>query len=517
MRRSDSEWWSAGFTSEWFLALSPEDRATFLNSLTDEQVEEYGRDWRVWARDTQLAPEGLWNNWLILAGRGFGKTRTGAETVQDFVRRGEWGRICLIGQGEDDIREVMVEGESGFMSIAPNDFRPIFRPAVGAGRLEWPNGAVAFCYSAADPESLRGPQFHGAWWDEPMAVPPEQRERTKYNLRMGLRLPPHPRLIMTTTPKPHRWIREEVGKGDRYAHMPVAKRKYIVTRGSTLDNAANLAEAAIEEILDEYDGTNLGRQEIYAEILGDEEGALWTADQLDKCRQVEDVPDDPIEAFEALVAFARTCDRVVVGVDPNTKNATGGGKATQSAKNAHAAGVVVVAKKGKERYVLADRSTKGGPVAWSSAAVQAFIDFEADAIVVEVNNGGDMCKMVIETQAQEMDVDVKVEKVRASRGKQRRAEPVAAAYERGYVHHKGKVGTKLKKGEFFLLEEQMCALHDGHDPTGEDFDRSDALVWGLTKLGVKKDSFKSTTGVGGFGGIFSLQDFTHGAHLEEAI
>lgn len=509
MRRSDSEWWSNGFTQEWFLGLSQEDRNTFLQSLTDDQIEDFGRDWRVWARDTQLAPEGLWSTWLILAGRGFGKTRTGAETVQDFVRRGEWGRICLIGQGEDDIREVMIEGDSGLLSIAPNDFRPVFQPSVGAGRLQWPNGAVAFCYSAADPESLRGPQFGGAWWDEPMAVPPEQRERTKYNLRMGLRLPPHPRLILTTTPKPHRWIREEVAKGERFAHLPVEKQKYVVTRGSTLDNAANLAENALEEILDEYDGTNLGRQEIYAEILGDEEGALWTADGLDKCRQVEDIPDDPIEAFEYLVAFARTCDRVVVGVDPNTT--------TSTAKNAHAAGVVVAAKRGKERYVLADRSTKGGPVAWARAAVQAFIDFEADAIVVEVNNGGDMCKMVIETEAQEMDVDVKVEKVRASRGKQRRAEPVAAAYERGYVHHKGKVGTKQNKGEFFLLEEQMTALHDLHDPTGEDFDRADALVWGLTKLGVKKDSFTSRSSTAGFGGIFNLKDFQHGAADHEAI
>lgn len=502
MRRSESEWWSAGFTAEWFDQLTREERIQFFDSLTEQQQEAYGRDWRVWARDKQLTPEGVWNNWLILAGRGFGKTRTGAEAVQDFVRSGKWGRICLIGQGEDDIREVMVEGESGFMNIAPNDFRPIFRPAVGAGRLEWPNGAVAYCYSAADPESLRGPQFNGAWWDEPMAVPPELRERTKYNLRMGLRLPPHPRLIMTTTPKPHRWIREEIAKAERFAHLPQDQQKYVVTRGSTLDNAANLADSALEEILDEYDGTNLGRQEIYAEILGDEEGALWTADGLDACRQVADLSEDPEEAFQQMVAFARTCDRVVVGVDPNTTES--------QAKTAHAAGVIVVAKKGKERYVLADRSTKGGPSKWAAAAVQAFIDFEADEIVAEVNNGGDMVKMVVETEAQEMGIDIRVHKVRASRGKQRRAEPVAAAYERGYVHHKGKVGTKLKKGEFFMLEEQMCALHDGYDPTGEDFDRADALVWGLTKLGVKKDSFKASSGVGGLGGIFSLQDFNHG-------
>lgn len=503
MRRSQSEWWSEGFTSEWFLSLSVEDRILFIDQLTDEQIEDYGRDWRVWARDEQLAPEGIWNTWLILAGRGYGKTRTGGETVQDFVKRGEWGRVCLIGQGEDDIREVMIEGESGLLAIAPNDFRPIFRPAVGAGRLEWPNGAMAFCYSAADPESLRGPQFQGAWWDEPMAVPAELRERTKYNLRMGLRTPPHPRLIMTTTPKPHRWIRDELAKSERFAHLPMEQRKYVVTRGSTLDNLANLAESAVDDILDEYDGTNLGRQEIYGEVLGDEEGALWTAEQLDKCRQVEGLSDDPEEAFEQLVAFARTCDRVVVGVDPNTTSSP--------AKNAHAAGVVVVAKKGKERFVLADRSTKGGPSAWAKAAVNAFVDFEADEIVVEVNNGGDMCKMVIEATAQDMGVDVKVHKVRASRGKTRRAEPVAAAYERGYVKHKGRVGTKLKKGEFYLLEEQMCAIHDDHDPTGEDFDRADAVVWGLTRLGVKKDSFGSKGGVSGFGGIFTMKDFVHGA------
>ena len=150
--------------------------------------------------------------------------------------------------------------------------------------------------------------------------------------------------------------------------------------------------------------------------------------------------------------------------------------------------------------------------------MEAFIDFEADAIVVEVNNGGVMCKMVIETEAQEMEVDVRVEMVRATRGKQRRAEPVAAAYERGHVHHIGAVGTKQAKGEFYLLETQMCALHEGHDETGEDFDRADALVWGLTKLGVKKNSFTSgSTGVAGFGGIFTLQDFNHGAADHAAI
>lgn len=503
MKREDSPWWSSGFTKPWWDTLSLAEREDVLDTLTDAELESFAKDWRVWGRDNQLAPEGIWTTWLIKAGRGFGKTRSGGEYIRDEVEAGSVGRIALIGQGEDDIREVMVEGESGLIAIASKGQEPKFRPSVGAGRLIWPNGATAYLYSAADPESLRGPQFELAWFDEPMAVPAEARQKTISNMRFGLRLGRRPRRIYTTTPKPHRWIREEMAKARKAAIdkrtgaiLPNTQRKYVVTEGTTKDNAENLAEDFLEGILDDYDGTNLGRQEIYGEILGDEEGALWTPDMLDKCRIK--TPTDPVERMAFLQAFAKTCDRIVVAVDPNTKAAS---------KTAHEAGIVVVGKRGAERFVIEDRSTKGGPAKWAAGALKAHQDFEADEIVAEVNQGGDMVKMVIQGAAQEEGTDVSIRMVRASRGKQRRAEPVAAAYERGIVHHLGEVGSTDRPGPFYKLETQMCSLHDALDPTGEDFDRCDAAVWGLTRLGTKKSAL--SRGAGG-AGILTFGDFVNG-------
>lgn len=490
MKREDSEWWREGFTREWWLGveedgvdpqfwkhppLPEEDRLSFLNLLDDEQLVSFHCDWRVWARDSQLAPEGLWTTWLLLAGRGFGKTRVITETCDESARTGAAGRIALVGQGEDDIREVLIEGDSGFMKIAKPGMQPKFQPSVGAGRLIWPNGATAYLYSAADPESLRGPQFDLAVFDEPMAVPAEFRQKTISNLRFGLRLGVRPRLMYATTPKPHRWLTEELAKAAKYQHLPLEQRRYILTRGSTWENRANLPEAFFEGLIEDYEGTNLGRQEIYAEILGDEEGALWTAGMLDKCRL--ETPSDPADRMAYIRQFARSSKRVVIGVDPNN---------SASSKTAHEAGIVCAAIRGERRIIIDDWSIGGGPQKWGSRAVACFVEFEADEIVVEVNNGGEMCKMVLEGAARDMGVDIKVHMVRASRGKQRRAEPVAAAYDRGQVNHLGSVGTTLKPGPFFKLESQMCALHEALDPTGEDFDRCDAAVWALTRLGGKR-------------------------------
>lgn len=504
MKRSDSAWWSAGFTQEWWDGLDTDDRVLFLDSLDDADLESFFKDWRVWGRDTQLAPEGIWTTWLALAGRGWGKTRAGVEYWRDEVEGGRIGRLALVGQGADDIREVMIEGDSGFLKCASAGMRPEFRPAVGAGRLIWPNGAMAYVYSAADPESLRGPQFDGGWFDEPMAVPPENRQKTVSNLNFGLRLGQRPRLIYTTTPKPHRWLRDEIAKAQKYAidkatgqEIPMALRRYIVTRGNTLENAKNLPESFLESILDDYQDTNLGRQEIYAEILGDEDGALWTADILDRNRIA--TPSDPGERLKFLQDIAKTCERVVVAVDPNM---------SASSKTAHAAGVTVIGKRGKERLVLDDRSTKGGPAHWARATVAAYIDFQADEVVAEVNQGGEMVRMVIQQEANSQGVEVKVHKVTATRGKIRRAEPVATKYERNEVKHFGAVGSTDKPGPFYKLEAQMCALHDGFDPTGEDFDRCDSVVWGLTRLGLKK----AGTAVGhGAVNVFSFEDFAANA------
>lgn len=503
MKRSDSPWWSAGFTKQWWDDLDRQDRELFLDSLTDEELESFHKDWRVWGRDNQLAPEGIWTTWLLLAGRGFGKTRSLVEFFNDQVWSGTAGRIALVGQGEDDIREVLIEGESGFLNTARSDRRPVFRPAVGSGRLIWPNGAMAYVYSAADPESLRGPQFDLAGFDEPMAVPAENRQKTVQNLKYGLRLGSRPRLVYATTPKPHRWLREEMEKIRKAAVdkatggiLPNHLRKYVLTKGSTKDNAENLPESFIEGILDDYDGTNLGRQEIYAEILGEEEGALWTPEVLDRNRIIQ-IPQRGPERLEYLQAFCATCDEVVIGVDPNT---------TAASKTAHEAGVIVAARRGRDRFIVEDRSCGGGPAKWARAAITAYEDFGAKFVVPEVNQGGDMVKMVIQQEANEQGVDVAVRMVRASKGKQRRAEPVAAAYERGMVKHLGDVGSIDRPGPFFKLETQMCALHDAHDPTGEDFDRCDAAVWALTRLGVKKST---SSGHGDAAGILTFGDFVN--------
>jgi phage terminase large subunit-like protein len=495
VKREDSSWWRAGFTREWWKEIDDVARFNFLELLDDDQLYDFFHDWRVWGRDEQIAPEGKWTRWLILAGRGFGKTRCAVEYIKDEVEGGRVGRIAIVGQGESDIRDVMIEGESGFLATAHPDHRPKFQPSVGSGRLVWPNGATGYVVSAEDPEGIRGKQFELGWFDEPMAVPAKKREESVTNLRMGLRLGQRPRLIYTTTPKPHRWIREELAKAQKQLDKPIEQRSYVLSRGSTYDNADNLPESFYEGIVEDYEGTNLGRQEIYAEILGEEEGAIWTSETLDAQRRLEGIPEDPVGRLEFLQNFAATCDRVVVGVDPNNKS---------NSKTAHAAGIVVCAKRGQQRFILADCTVAGGPEKWSNAAVKAFVDYSADEIVPEVNQGGDMVSMVCHQAANDMGVDIKVHMVRATRGKQRRAEPVGAAYTRGMVFHLGGVGTLNRPGPFYKLESQMTSLHDALDPTGEDFDRADALVWGLTRLGLKKKTVRQSSGTAG---MMSFEDF----------
>lgn len=484
MRREDSIWWRNGFTREWWDALDAVGRFNFLETLTDAEVESFHTDWRVWGRDNQLAPEGdeNWDEWLLLAGRGFGKSRTGSEQVRGWVEDDGIGRLCLLGQGEDDVREVMIEGESGILACSPNAWRPKFYPSVGCGRLEWPNGALAFVYSAADPEALRGPQFEKSWVDEPMAFPPEARTKAISNLEFGLRLGARPQIIYTTTPKPHRWLRAKIEKAKK-------DKGIRITRGSTYENAANLAERYIKKINNDYDGTTLGRQEIYAEILGDEEGALFTSDTLDKFR-IRGTPPEEI---------AKTCDRVIIGVDPNV-SANG---------NSHAAGIVPCGSRGDQRFCLGDWSTKGGPHKWSQKVVDAFEHFHADEVVAEVNNGGDLVMMVIQQVAKDRGIDIPVRMVRASRGKTKRAEPVAAAAEQGRISMVGEVGYDEKPGPLFILEQQLMALHDGFDPSGEDYDRADAFVWGMTRLARKGD--KGASSSGGNAGILTFDKFRPGA------
>jgi predicted phage terminase large subunit-like protein len=407
-------------------SLPAEQRRALLDGFTAEELVALEHDWRVWGRPEQQAPEGDWRVWLLLAGRGFGKTRTGAEWVRAEVEAGRRGRLALVAPTAADARDVMVEGESGVLAVSPPGFRPLYEPSKR--RLTWPNGAQATTYSADEPDRLRGPQHDGAWCDELAAWRyPEAWDMLQFGLRLGR----DPRAVVTTTPKPVRLVRELV-----------AAPTTVVTKGSTYANLGNLAPAFLDQIVRKYEGTRLGRQELDAEILDDVPGALWTRTLLDGLR-VREHPD--------LV-------RVVVAIDPAV---TSGEKADETG--------IVVAGKGVDGqgYVLADASCRLSPDGWARRAVEAYRRHQADRIVAEVNNGGEMVELTIRT----VDPHISYAAVHASRGKRTRAEPVAALYEQGKVHH---------AGGFPDLEDQMCTYTpDAYDGSP---DRVDALVWALTDL-----------------------------------
>jgi len=411
-------------------SLPGDEREKLLAELTDEEVEALLYDWPFWARANQLPPPGDWICWLLLAGRGFGKTRTGAEWVRAEVESGRRRRLALVAPTAADARDVMVEGESGILAISPKWFRPLYEPSKR--RLTWPNGALATVYSADEPDRLRGPQHDGAWADEVASWKyPEAWDMLMFGLRLGR----SPRVVVTTTPKPVKVIRELVGA-----------QTTVVTRGSTFENVDNLAPAFLEQIITRYEGTRLGRQELYAEILDDVPGALWTRKVIEDLR-VNEPPE---------------LARVVVAIDP----------AVTSGEDSDETGIIVVGRGlDGQGYVLKDLSCRMSPDGWARRAVNAYHEFRADRVVAEVNNGGDLVEKVIRT----VDPTVPYRAVRASRGKRVRAEPVAALYEQGRVHHVGGLP---------LLEDQMCAfLPEGSDVSP---DRVDALVWAITELMLKR-------------------------------
>jgi len=406
-----------------------------LSSLSEEEALMLLYEWRFWARPNQLPPENWRQVWLILAGRGFGKTRTGAETVRWMVEAGRAKRIALVAPTAADARDVMVEGESGILAISRPDFKPEYEPSKR--RITWPNGAMAFTYSAEEPDRLRGPQHDFAWCDELATW--KYPDDTWDNLIFGLRLGDNPRVVVTTTPKPIPLVRKLVNDPET-----------VVTRGSTYENAANLPPSFLKEIRDKYEGTRLGRQEIYAEILDDVPGALWNRTMLDELR-VKKAPE--------LI-------RIVVAIDP----------AVTSGEDSDETGIIV-AGKGVDghAYVLDDLSCRLSPDGWARRAVDAYHRYEADRIVAEVNNGGDLVEATIRT----VDSKAAYKAVRASKGKRTRAEPIAALYEQGKIHH---------VGSFPLLEDQMCNFTpDGYDGSP---DRVDALVWALTELMLKGERAK---------------------------
>ena len=394
--------------------------------------------WDIWARPEQRPPAGNWRLWLILAGRGFGKSRTGAEWVRQVARDHPDARIALLGASLVEVRAIMVEGESGILACSPPHCRPVFESSLR--RLTWPNGAVAFLYSAAEPESLRGPQHSHAWcdeigkWDNAAA----RATRAWDNMLMGLRLGEEPRVLATTTPRAVPLVKRLLESG--------AEEDVIITRGSTYANALNLPPRFIHAMRRQFDGTALGRQELDGELLAEVEGALWTRALLEQCR--ESVLPEPLA-------------RIVVGVDPPA-----------SARGDECGIVVAGLTNCGSGKVLADVSVaRASPERWAQAVATAAAAWKADRIVAEANQGGAMVESVLRAA----DLHMPIRLVHASRGKVARAEPVAALYEAGRVRH---------VGQFAVLEDQLCGLMAGgsYEGPGRSPDRADALVWALTEL-----------------------------------
>src|SRR6266568_6468349 len=404
-----------------------------LATITDEQAAVLLYDWDIWSRLKQREPGGDWRIWLILAGRGFGKTRTGAEWCRAQVEQKKCKRLALVGRTAADVRDVMVEGESGILAISPPWNRPRYEPSKR--RLTWPNGAIATLYSADEPERLRGPQHDAAWCDELASWRyPEAWDM----LMLGLRLGTDPRVVVTTTPRPTKSIR-----------VLLADPKVVVSRGTTAENRANLAPAFLDQIVRRYQGTRLGRQELDAEILDDMPGGLWRRGIIEATRT---------STYPEL-------SRVVVAIDP----------AVSASEAADETGIIAVGRDANGHgYVLADASGRYAPAEWARVAIAAYRAHQADRIVAEINNGGDM----VEATLRMIDPNVPFSAVRAARGKVARAEPVAALYEQGRIHH---------LGAFPQLEDQMCSFTSDFDRTASGYspDRVDALVWALTELLVE--------------------------------
>lgn len=416
-------------------ALPPDERATWLEKLSAEEKANLRYHWPFWARPNQLAPEGLWNTWLVLAGRGFGKTRMGSEWIRSLAHAHPGCRIALVAETAADARDVMIKGDSGLLNCDPTLTEDSWSPTNRC--LSWPNGSKAYTYNGTTPDQLRGPQHHFAWVDELAKF--EYMQDAWDQLMFGLRLGEHPQVLVTTTPRPLPLIKKLISDPDT-----------VVTRGSTLDNSSNLAQSTVKQLYDRYGGTRLGRQELEGEILGDIPGALWNRESIDETR-LKEAPD---------------LERIFVSVDP----------AVSTEEGSDETGIVVVGlardEDGYARgYVLEDASLKASPEEWAKKAVALYRKYEADKIIAEKNQGGLMVESVLKT----VDRSVPVELVHASRGKYVRAEPISALYEQGRVHHVGR---------FDKLEDQMCMFSVDslrNNNTGSP-DRVDALVWGLTKL-----------------------------------
>ena len=415
--------------SEFVDGLSPRDLRAAVAVLFD---------WRTWARPEQLEPEGAWRTWLLMTGRGWGKTRTGAEWVRERVESGA-KRIGLIGRTSADVRDVMVEGESGLLACFPPHERPMYEPSKR--RILFKNGALGTTYTGDEPDLLRGPQHDTLWADE---VATWRRPEAWDNALLGLRLGQDPRACVTTTPRPKAVC--------RILRDLVDDPTTIVTRGATRQNAANLAPAFLAQVVRRYAGTRLGEQELEGVLLEDFPGALWTVEMLAAARTPRPIP---------------TLGRIVVAVDP----------AASANEDSDETGIVVAGRaeardpetNEQHGHVLEDRSGRLSPEGWARRAIGAYHDHGADRIVAEKNQGGDMVRHVIRS----IDPTVPVILVHATRGKHVRAEPISARYERGLIHHAPGLET---------LEGQLLGFtFEGFAGDGSP-DRADALVWAMHDL-----------------------------------
>ena len=390
--------------------------------------------WIAQAREKQLQPDTEHFIWLILAGRGWGKTRTGAQDIALFALRNPNTISAVVAPTHGDLRRVCFGGPSGLMTVIPEECLAVGTTQKGysssLSEIRLANGSKIVGYAAQEPERLRGPQFHRAWCDELASWRyPEAFDQLMFGLRLGN----NPQCLITTTPKPQKLIRDLVEREDVH-----------VTSGSTFENEANLAESALSMLKDKYEGTTLGRQELYAEIIDTIDGALWKTALIDEARLPENTEKE--------------LTQIIVGIDP----------AVTANQDSDETGILVVGKDfNNEYYVLEDISGKYSPDQWARKAINAFYEWGADRIVAEVNNGGDL----VERLLRNIDANIPYRSVRATRGKILRAEPIAALYEQRRVHH---------IGVFPELESQMCSYTG--EANQQSPDRLDALVWGLAEL-----------------------------------
>jgi phage terminase large subunit-like protein len=425
-------------------ALSKPDRNSLLGKFSRFELETLTYEWSFWARPEQLPPSGLWDYWLIKTGRGWGKTRTGAQWT--IAQAEKYPLLTLVGETAADVRDVMVTGESGIMACSPPWNRPHYFPSKSL--LQWPNGCVANLFSGDDPDQLRGPQSYKAWVDELAKM--RYHEEMWSNLLAGNRLGPHPQVVLTTTPRPLTLLRGLVK--DEHCH---------VTSGSSYANLANLSPVWKRTFLARFKGTRLERQEIEGQILDDVEGALWTGTQLETTRA------HPLEGERIADLIERLgLVRIVVGVDPQITKAP-------SDDEGHETGIVVAGtdsfdKDDAHLFILEDVSGNYSPAEWGARVCNAYAKWDADRIVAEINQGGDM----VEATCRSVDPNCSYLGVHAAKGKVTRAEPIAALYEQARGHH---------VGQFSKLEDEMTTytgLIAGEDSPN----RMDAMVWAGTDL-----------------------------------